>query len=109
MASELLLHIGDDNFDEIILKTDMPTLVDFWAPWCGPCRAIGPILEDLAEQYHDKIKVVKVNIDDYKQKATEYGVMSIPTLILFKEGKVVDTLVGVVPKERLEMFISKAL
>jgi thioredoxin 1 len=109
MVEEALLHIGDDNFEEVILKADKPALVDFWAPWCGPCRAIGPIVESLAEQYRDQIKVAKVNIDDHKQKATEYGVMSIPTLILFKEGRVLDTLVGVVPKERLEAFISKAL
>jgi thioredoxin 1 len=109
MADEALVHVGDDNFEAEVLQADRPALVDFWAPWCGPCKAIGPTVEALAIQYRDQLKVAKVNIDDHKQKATEYGVMSIPTLILFKEGKVLDTLVGLVPKERLEAFIRKAL
>ena len=109
MGEESLVHVGDDNFDEEILKTDKPALVDFWAPWCGPCKAIGPLVEALAGQYHDQIKVAKVNIDNNPKTAQAYGVMSIPTLILFKEGKILDTLVGLVPKERLEAFIRKAL
>jgi thioredoxin 1 len=109
MAEEALVHVGDENFDEEILKAGRPALVDFWAPWCGPCKAIGPAVEALAGQYRDQLKVAKVNIDDNKKTAETYGVMSIPTLILFKEGKVLDTLVGLVPKERLEAFIKKAL
>jgi thioredoxin 1 len=109
MGEESLVHVGDENFDAEILKTDKPALVDFWAPWCGPCKAIGPLVEALAGQYHDQIKVAKVNIDDNPKTAQAYGVMSIPTLILFKEGKILDTLVGLVPKERLEAFIRKAL
>lgn len=109
MGEEALVHVGDGNFDEEILKADKPALVDFWAPWCGPCKAIGPTVEALAEQYRDQIKVVKVNIDNNPKTAQTYGVMSIPTLILFKEGKIFDTLVGLVPKERLEAFIRKAL
>jgi thioredoxin 1 len=109
MGEEILVHIGDDNFEEEVLKADRPALVDFWAPWCGPCKAIGPTVEALAVQYRDQIKVVKVNIDDHKKNAETYGVMSIPTLILFKDGKVFDTLIGLVAKERLEAFIRKAL
>ena len=109
MGGEALVHVGDGNFDEEILKADKPALVDFWAPWCGPCKALGPTVEALAEQYRDQLKVAKVNIDNNPKTAQTYGVMSIPTLILFKEGKILDTLVGLVPKERLEAFIRKAL
>lgn len=109
MAGEFLVHLSDGTFDEEILKADKPALVDFWAPWCGPCKAIGPAVEALAEQYHDQIKVAKLNIDDNQKTAATYGVRSIPTLLLFKEGKVLDTLVGMVPKERLEAFMKKAL
>jgi thioredoxin 1 len=109
MGEETLVHIGDDNFEEEVLQADRPALVDFWAPWCGPCEVIGPTVEALAVQYRDQLKVAKVNIDDHPKTAETYGVMSIPTLILFKEGKVLDTLIGLVPKERLEAFIRKAL
>ncbi len=109
MAEEAVVHVGDGNFGAEVLKADKPVLVDFWAPWCGPCKAIGPTVEALAGQYRDQLKVAKVNIDDNAKTAQDYGVMSIPTLILFKEGKVLDTLVGLVPKERLEAFVRKAL
>jgi thioredoxin 1 len=109
MGEETLVHVGDGDFEEVVLKADRPALVDFWAPWCGPCKAIGPTVEELAVQYRDQIKVAKVNIDDHPKTAATYGVMSIPTLLLFKEGKVLDTLIGLVPKERLEAFIRKAL
>jgi thioredoxin 1 len=109
MAEEALMHVDDGNFDAEILKADKPVLVDFWAPWCGPCKAIGPSVEALAVEYTGQVKVAKVNIDDNPKTAQAYGVMSIPTLILFKGGKVLDTLVGLVPKERLEAFLKKAL
>jgi thioredoxin 1 len=109
MGEEVLVHVGDGDFEEVILKADRPALVDFWAPWCGPCKAIAPTVEALAGQYRDQLKVAKVNIDDHPKTAAAYGVMSIPTLLLFKEGKLVDTLIGLVPKERLEAFIRKAL
>jgi thioredoxin 1 len=109
MAEEAVMHVGDDDFAEQILKADRPALVDFWAPWCGPCRTLGPTVEALAVEYRDRIKVAKVNIDDNPRTAESYGVMSIPTLILFKEGKILDTLIGLVPKERLEAFVGKAL
>jgi thioredoxin 1 len=109
MAGEFVAQVNDGNFAEEILKADKPALVDFWAPWCGPCKAIGPLVETLAGQYHDKLKVAKVNIDDNPKTAASYGVRSIPTLLLFKEGKVFDTLVGLVPAERLDAFVKKAL
>jgi thioredoxin 1 len=109
MADESVLHVNDGNFAEEVLKADKLTLVDFWAPWCGPCKAIGPAVEALAGQYRDQLKVAKLNIDDNQKTAGAYGVRSIPTLLLFKEGKVIDTLVGLVPKDRLETFIKKSL
>lgn len=109
MSSENLTPVNDANFAEEILKADKPALVDFWAPWCGPCKALGPLVEALADQYHDKVKVAKVNVDDNPKTAASYGVRSIPTLILFKEGKVLDTLIGLVAKDRLETFLKKAL
>jgi thioredoxin 1 len=109
MADESVLHVNDANFDEEVLKADKLALVDFWAPWCGPCKAIGPAVEALAGQYRDQLKVAKLNIDDNQKTAAAYGVRSIPTLLLFKEGKVIDTLVGLVPKDRLEAFIKKSL
>ena len=109
MGEEALVHVGDGDFAEVVLKADKPALVDFWAPWCGPCKAIGPTVEALAVQYRDQVRVAKINIDDNPKTAATYGVMSIPTLVLFKEGKVLDTLIGLVSKERLESFIQKAL
>jgi thioredoxin 1 len=109
MSNENLTVVSDANFAEEILKADKPALVDFWAPWCGPCKALGPLVEALADEYHDRVKVGKINIDDNPKTAADYGVRSIPTLILFKEGKVLDTLIGLVPKDRLETFLKKAL
>ena len=109
MSNENLTVVSDTNFAEEILKADKPALVDFWAPWCGPCKALGPLVEALADEYHDRVKVGKINIDDNPKTAANYGVRSIPTLILFKEGKVLDTLIGLVPKDRLETFLKKAL
>jgi thioredoxin 1 len=108
MSNENLTVVSDANFADEILKADKPALVDFWAPWCGPCKALGPLVEALADQYHDRVKVGKINIDDNPKTAADYGVRSIPTLILFKEGKVLDTLIGLVPKDRLETFLKKA-
>jgi thioredoxin 1 len=106
---ESLVQFTDANFEQEVLKSEKPVLVDFWAPWCGPCRAVGPVVEDLAEAYKGRVKVGKINIDDNPKTATTYGVMSIPTLILFNKGDIMDKLVGLSPKERLEGLIKKAL
>jgi len=107
--SEFVKHADDSNFNTIVLKEEKPTLVDFWAPWCGPCRAIGPILEELALQYGEKVNIVKVNVDDNQATAAQYGVRSIPTLILVKNGKVQETQVGLLSKKQLETLLDKNL
>jgi thioredoxin 1 len=106
---EFLAQFTDANFEQEVLKSEKPVLVDFWAPWCGPCRAVGPVVEELAEAYKGRVKVGKINIDDNPKTATAYGVMSIPTLILFNKGAIMDKLIGLSPKERLEGLIKKAL
>ena len=106
---EFLVHVSDDNFEKEVIKSEKPVLVDFWAPWCGPCRAIGPVVEDLAEVYKDRVKVAKLNIDDNPKTAIVYGVMSIPTIVLFKNGNALDKVVGLVPKDRLEDLMKKGL
>ena len=91
----------DANFEKEVLKADMPVLVDFWAPWCGPCRMVAPILDEIAQEYNGKVKVVKLNTDDNQDVAVRYGIRSIPTLGIFKDGKVVDAVIGAVPKKHL--------
>ena len=92
------LHITDTSFDQEVLKSGVPVLVDFWAPWCGPCKMIGPIVEDLGDEYKDRLKIGKINVDDNPQVATQLGIRSIPTLILFKDGQPVEMIIGAVPK-----------
>ena len=107
--SEKVLHITDKSFDLEVLRSDVPVLVDFWATWCAPCRAIAPIVEEMAEAYSGKVKIVKVNVDENPSTPGKYGVRGIPTLILFKNGEVVDQVVGAVPKSQVKGLIEKAI
>ncbi len=91
----------DTSFEEQVLQSDVPVLVDFWAPWCGPCRMVAPVVEEIAEQYEGKVRVVKINTDENPQKASQYGIRSIPTLMIFKGGQKVDVVVGAVPRATL--------
>ena len=101
-----ITHVSDENFDTEVLKSPLPVLLDLWAPWCGPCRAIAPIVDELAGEYAGKLKVVKLNVDDNPRTPTRYGVRGIPNLILFKNGEVQQQIVGAVPKAHLIKAIS---
>ena len=101
------VKVNDANFKEEVLESDIPALVDFWAEWCGPCLMVAPVLKEIAKEYKGKLKVCKVNVDEAPNTASKYGVMSIPTLAIFKNGKVVDKVVGALPKTELEPKIKK--
>lgn len=100
-------EFNDANFDAEVLKSETPVFVDFWAPWCGPCQQMGPLVEELATEMGDKVKIGKVNVDENQVTAGKYSVMSIPTFLLFKGGEVVDTVVGGVQKQKLQEMIEK--
>ena len=104
-----ILNIDNGSFKEIVIEADMPYLVDFWAPWCGPCRAIAPIIEELAGEYSGKMGFAKVNVDESPQVATEYGIQSIPTLLIFKDGKPMKQVVGLTPKPDLKKHLDSIL
>ncbi len=95
------LHLTDSIFDAEVTKSDKPVLIDFWAAWCGPCRMIAPIIEELAQEYDGKAKICKLDVDNNQQTAMTFGIRSIPTILIFKGGEVVDTIVGAVPKEQI--------
>lgn len=109
MASDKIINVTDATFEAEVLKADKPTLIDFWASWCAPCKAIAPIVDELAAEYEGKIKVTKMNVDENPSTPSKYGVRGIPTLLLFKEGNVVDQKVGAVPKSQLADMLKKAL
>lgn len=102
-----VLHSSDATFVTDVVNSDVPVLLDFWAPWCGPCKMITPILDDLAVEFAGKVKIVKINIDDNQATPAQFGVRSIPTLLLFKDGKPVATQVGALPKNQLAAFINQ--
>ena len=104
-----LLEATDNDFEEQVLKADLPVLVDFWAPWCGPCKAIGPVVEKLSETYKDSFKFVKFNVDESSATPEKFGIRAIPTLFFFKDGKVVDQITGMIPGQKIEESIKKVL
>lgn len=101
--------VTDSSFDQDVIKSEIPVLVDFWAPWCGPCRMVAPVVEEIAQQFDGQLKVVKVNTDENPSVASKYGIRSIPTLMIFKDGQRVDMVVGAVPKTTLANTLEKHL
>ena len=100
-----IIETDDSNFESEVLKAEIPVLVDFWAPWCGPCKAIAPILEQISDELGDKIKIVKVNVDDNQKYAVDFGIKSIPTLLVFNKGEIKNQIIGAIPKAEIEKFI----
>lgn len=105
----MALNVTDQEFDKEVIKSTIPVLVDFWAPWCGPCRMLAPVVDEISKEYEGKIKVVKVNTDENPQSASNYQISAIPTLLFFKDGKVVKELVGVLPKEEIKKVLNEVL
>ena len=109
MAGQFVSEVNDADFEQQVLKSDQPVLVDFWAAWCGPCRALGPVVDQVATQCSGQIKVMKMDVDRNNATPGRYGILGIPALLLFKDGKVADTIVGYVPKDTIEKTITKVL
>jgi thioredoxin 1 len=107
MATNTILEVTDSNFDQDVLKSDKPVLIDFWAAWCGPCRALAPIVDELATAYEGKVKVAKMDVDRNSATPMRYGVRGIPTLLVFKGGEVKEQIVGYVPKEQIQKALDK--
>ena len=109
MASEAIVEVTDDNFDQLVLKSDQPVMVDFWANWCGPCKALSPIVDEVAQSYTGRVKVGKMDVDKNAATPQRYGVRGIPTLLVFKGGQVREQIVGYVPKETIQKALDKNL
>ena len=109
MATNGIIELSDSNFDTEVIKSETPVLVDFWAPWCGPCRAIAPIVEEISSSYQGRLKVGKLNVDENQQTTMKFGIRSIPTIIIFKGGMAVEQIIGAVPKGEIERVVGKAL
>jgi thioredoxin 1 len=109
MASELIKHVTDASFEGDVLKSDKPVLVDYWAEWCGPCKMIAPILDELSQQYGDKLQIAKMNVDENQAVPGQFGIRGIPTLMLFKDGQLAGTLVGAHPKAKFTAFLDSHL
>lgn len=107
--SEDILNVTDDTFEEEVLKAELPVLVDFWAVWCGPCQMVAPTVDYLAQNYKDKLKVAKMNVDENMNVPAKYGIMSIPALLLFKGGEVVETVIGALPQDKIVDTVAKHL
>jgi thioredoxin 1 len=103
------ITITDENFEEEVMKSDKPVLIDFWATWCGPCKMIAPIVEELVDEYEGKAKIGKLDVDNNQQTAIKFGVRSIPTILIFKEGKLKDTIIGAVPKGQIVQRLNSAI
>ncbi len=109
MADEAAVKITDEDFEKEVIKSKIPVLVDFWASWCGPCKAIAPLVEELAKEYTGQVKIAKMNVDENIETPNNYNVRNIPTLIIFKDGNELERLVGVFPKSTIEEMIKKVL
>jgi thioredoxin 1 len=109
MAQETILHIKDADFEQEVIKADLPVLVDFWAPWCGPCQMVAPLLEELAQEFSGRVKIVKMNVDENPKTPPLYSIRAIPTLILFKAGAMETQITGVVPKDKLKSTLEKVV
>ncbi len=107
--AEHIVHISDESFEEEVLQSERPVLIDYWAEWCGPCKMIAPVLDEIATEYSDRLKVVKLNIDDNPQTPPKYGIRGIPTLMVFKNGQVEATKVGAVSKAQLTAFLDDSI
>ncbi|MBW1680268.1 MAG: thioredoxin [Deltaproteobacteria bacterium] len=104
-----VLEVTDETFEEQIVKSDLPAMVDFWAEWCGPCKMVGPVVAELAKEYEGKIRIAKMNVDENRQTPAKFGIRNIPTMILFKGGEVAQTIVGAYPKSHIEEELKKLL